>query len=231
MPGKSMGLRGRAVAVTLAAAIAAALVAGGVAYATIPDSSGVIHACYQKSGGALTVIDASVTNCAKSQTELNWNVQGPTGAQGPQGPAGAQGAAGPQGLQGLQGVQGPAGPSGTSHGYAANGGLVNYGTSPVKIGSLSLPAGKYLVWATGTVEDSNVITGHDCVLASGGTTLQEEKVTTTTGPYAATAMSFSVPLTLSSASSVELDCSSATDNSMSAGAEVSITAVALDALN
>ena len=218
----------------MAAAAVAALVAGGVAYATIPDSSGVIHGCYQKSGGALSVIDASVTGCAKTQTELQWNVQGPTGLQGPQGPAGAQGPVGPQGPQGgqgAQGLQGPAGPSGTSHGYAAAGVLVNYGTSPVKVASLSLPAGTFLVWATGTVLDSNVGTGHDCVLASGGTTLQENKVTTTTGPYAATAVAFSVPLKLSSAGSVELDCSSATDNSMSAGADVTITAVALDALN
>ena len=178
MPGKRLETRGRGLLVTMAAAVVAALVAGGVAYATIPDSSGVIHGCYQKSGGALSVINASVTGCAKTQTELQWNVQGPTGLQGPQGPAGAQGPVGPQGPQGgqgAQGLQGPAGPSGTSHGYAAIGGLVNYGTSPVKVASLSLPAGTFLVWATGTVLDSNVGTGHDCVLASGGTPLQENK--------------------------------------------------------
>jgi hypothetical protein len=233
MPGKAMGTRGRGrgLLITLAAAVAAALVGGGIAYATIPDSTGVIHGCYQKSGGSLSVIDAGVTTCAKSQTELDWNVQGPTGPQGPQGPQGAQGPVGPQGLQGPQGAQGPAGPSGTSHGYAATGGIVNYGTSPVKVASLSLPAGTYLVWATGTVFDSNVTTGHDCVLSSGGTTLEEEKVTTTTGPYAGTAVSYSEPLTLAGAGSVEVDCSSATDNSMSAGADVDITAVALDALN
>ena len=123
MPGKRLETRGRGLLVTMAAAVVAALVAGGVAYATIPDSSGVIHGCYQKSGGALSVINASVTGCAKTQTELQWNVQGPTGLQGPQGPAGAQGPVGPQGPQGgqgAQGLQGPAGPSGTSHGYAAN---------------------------------------------------------------------------------------------------------------
>ncbi len=210
-------------------AVAAALAVAGVAYATIPDGNGVIHGCYAKSGGSLRVIDASVTNCKSTETSLDWNVQGPAGPQGPQGPQGLQGDPGPTGPQG---PAGPAGPSGTSHAYAATGGQANYGFSPVKVQSLSLPAGTYLVWATGTVSDSNMGTGHDCTLVSGGTTLQEEKVTTSLGAYAATAISFSAPLTLTSSGSVELDCSSATDNSGSAGAfGVAITAVALDALN
>src|ERR1043165_3918851 len=83
-------------------AAAALLVAVGVAYATIPDGTGVIHGCYAKSGGSMRVIDASVTNCAKTETSLNWNVQGPQGAQGPQGPAGTQGPPGPQGSTGPQ---------------------------------------------------------------------------------------------------------------------------------
>jgi Collagen triple helix repeat (20 copies) len=236
MPGATMGMKGRGLFVTLVAAVAAALVGGSIAYATIPDSSGVIHGCYQKSGGSLSVIDAQVTPCGKSQTELDWNVQGPTGPQGPQGPQGAlgpQGDPGPTGPAGPQGQQGPAGPSGTSHAYSTTGGFVQYGTSPVQVASLSLPAGTYLVWATGIVVDGNVTTGHDCVLASGGTTLEEEKVTTTTGPYAATAVSFSEPVTLSSAGSVVVKCSSATDNSANAneGADVDITAVTVDALN
>ena len=69
----------------------------GVAYATIPDASGVIHACYSKSGGSLRVIDASVTTCKSGETSLSWSVQGIPGPQGPQGPAGPQG---PQGEPG-----------------------------------------------------------------------------------------------------------------------------------
>jgi hypothetical protein len=61
-------------------------VAGGVAYATIPDGDGAIHACYSKSGGALRVVDDSVTNCKASETSLSWSVTGPAG---PPGPAGA----------------------------------------------------------------------------------------------------------------------------------------------
>jgi hypothetical protein len=234
MPGKTT--RTRRVVVTLLGVGAAALAGGGIAYATIPDASGVIHGCYQKSGGSLSVIDAAVTTCAKSQTELDWNVQGPTGPQGPQGPQGAQGPTGPQGdpgPTGATGPQGPAGPSGTSHAYSATGGFVQYGTTPVQVASLSLPAGTYLVWATGNVVDGNMTTGHDCVLSSGGTTLEEEKVTTTTGPYAATTVSFSEPVTLASAGSVKVTCSSATDNSANAneGAVIDITAVTVDALN
>lgn len=71
--------------------------AAGIAYASIPDSSGTIYACYTKSGGALRVIDASVTNCKQGEQLLSWNVQGVPGPQGPQGP---QGPPGPQGEPG-----------------------------------------------------------------------------------------------------------------------------------
>ena len=65
--------------VGLVGAGALALVAGGVAYATIP-SNNVIDACYTRSGGTLRVIDATVTNCKASETSLAWNVQGVQGA-------------------------------------------------------------------------------------------------------------------------------------------------------
>lgn len=53
----------------------------GIAYAAIP-SGGVINGCYQKSSGALRVIDAGTT-CKKGETSLDWNVEGATGAVGP----------------------------------------------------------------------------------------------------------------------------------------------------
>ena len=71
-----------------------ALVAVTVASATIPDSGGVIHGCYTKSGGSLRVIDASVTNCKSTETSLNWS------QTGPKGPTGSMGAAGPPGPAG-----------------------------------------------------------------------------------------------------------------------------------
>jgi hypothetical protein len=52
------------------------LVVGGIAFATIPDSSGVIHGCYSKNNGALRVIDDSVSQCSNKENALNWNARG-----------------------------------------------------------------------------------------------------------------------------------------------------------
>jgi hypothetical protein len=83
------------------AAAVAAIAAGGVAYATIPDGGGVFHACV--SGlGTIRLIDPSTGGkCLKGETAVQWNQQGP---QGPQGP---------QGIQGPRGPQGPPGPAGS----------------------------------------------------------------------------------------------------------------------
>jgi Collagen triple helix repeat (20 copies) len=100
---------------------AAALVFGAVAFASIPDGSGVIHTCYGKSGGSLRVIDATNTSCGANELSLNFNQQGPAGAQGPvgatgpQGPkgdTGATGATGPKGDPGATGATGPKGDPG-----------------------------------------------------------------------------------------------------------------------
>jgi len=67
--------------------------------ASIPDGSGVIHACYNTSlahgspTGALRVIDTSAVNgrCASWEAPLSWaqrGVTGPTGATGARGPTG-----------------------------------------------------------------------------------------------------------------------------------------------
>ena len=82
---------------------AAAVLAGGVAYATIPDSQGVIHGCYTPNPtGQLRVIDTDKgQTCKTGEQALSWNQtgpQGPSGAQGPSGPAGPPGTAGPTSL-------------------------------------------------------------------------------------------------------------------------------------
>jgi hypothetical protein len=57
----------------LAAVIILAL-AGAGAYASIPDSSHVIHGCYKTVGGDLRVIDPSAgQNCLPSENPLGWN--------------------------------------------------------------------------------------------------------------------------------------------------------------
>jgi len=53
----------------------ALLAAGGIAYASIPDSTGVIHGCYLKKNGALRVIDSDTSAAcdAKKELPLNWS--------------------------------------------------------------------------------------------------------------------------------------------------------------
>jgi hypothetical protein len=96
-----------------AVAVAVMLVAGGVAYATIPDSNNVIHSCYTTKGGSLRVIDPGAgESCNLKESPLDWNAQGPTGPTGPAGAQGQTGPTGPAGSQGPKGDQGPAGISG-----------------------------------------------------------------------------------------------------------------------
>ena len=134
------------------------LAVGGIAYATIPDGGGVIHGCYQKNQGTLRVIDNGTTQtCSSSETPLNWSQTGPQG---------------PQGAQGPQGSQGHQGPSGSSHAYSTSNEASQTLISPNSntITKLTLPAGAYVVWATGSVVRSGIFntTGSDndvkCVL-------------------------------------------------------------------
>jgi hypothetical protein len=61
------------------AVIVCGLVAAGVAVATIPDSSGIIHGCYQTNSGNLRVVDNGVQGCRPSETVISWNAVGPRG--------------------------------------------------------------------------------------------------------------------------------------------------------
>ena len=73
---------GFAVAVTLG-------IAAGVGYAAIPDSHGVIHACYDRIKGDLRVANPhnpKLGACvAGKENPLDWNQQGPPGPQGESG--------------------------------------------------------------------------------------------------------------------------------------------------
>src|SRR4051794_19369748 len=88
---------------------------GGVARGTIPDSGGVIRACYQKNHGDLRVIDTAKDKCNPSEIALSWNQTGPTGPKGdtgPTGPTGPKGDTGPTGPTGPKGDTGPTGATG-----------------------------------------------------------------------------------------------------------------------
>src|SRR5213083_501079 len=70
------------------------LLASSVAVAAIPDSTGIIHGCYQQRTGDLRILDTNATGCRSDELAIQWN------QTGPQGPAGPQGAPGPAGLAG-----------------------------------------------------------------------------------------------------------------------------------
>jgi uncharacterized membrane protein len=137
---------------TVAVGIVALAVSAGVAtlaYASIPDGNGVIHACYGVNGhgqvdgnASLRVIDPASTNtngqaCKNNEKALDWSQTGPTGATGPQGPQGPTGATGPQG------------PEGSGHAFiATTQGHVTIHHNLANIVTLTgLPAGNYLVWS------------------------------------------------------------------------------------
>jgi hypothetical protein len=94
--------------------VAVALTAvGGVAYASIPDSAGVITACRQNVNGGLRLIDPSAgAHCTPAETLVTWNQGGPTGPKGPAGDKGPLGDKGPTGDKGAVGDAGPAGDQG-----------------------------------------------------------------------------------------------------------------------
>ena len=111
----------------LAAVVLGATVAGGVAWATIPDAGGVYTACQQNTTGALRLIDPTLpgtsllSHCNPAETQVTWNQMGepgpvgpagPTGPAGPKGDEGATGPSGPAGAPGAPGAQGPPGATG-----------------------------------------------------------------------------------------------------------------------
>jgi hypothetical protein len=108
----------RDIAAAAAGAVAATVLAGGAAWAAIPDSGGVVHTCYSQSNGTWRPVDYPATKCKGGETQLDIDQKGVKGDTGLQGPAGLKGdkgdtgATGPQGERGLQGEQGIQGPKG-----------------------------------------------------------------------------------------------------------------------
>lgn len=80
--------------------VAVLLLAGGAAYALASSTPSTITVCVKHTGGALY----QAKKCAKHDSRLSWNKQGPAGARGV---TGAIGATGPQGPKGDTGPQGP----------------------------------------------------------------------------------------------------------------------------
>jgi len=63
--------------VKLIAGVAAGLLVGGagtaVVLASVPDTTGTIHACYANSGGQMRIIDSPSQTCSGSETAVSWN--------------------------------------------------------------------------------------------------------------------------------------------------------------
>ena len=117
-------------AIAVTTAVLATGIAGTVAVASIPDTGGQFHGCYNNKTGALRVIDPSKSgtqgNCVTSpasqaETGITWNQTGPQGLAGPVGPAGPQGPKGDTGATGAMGATGPTGPTGANGNTVLNG--------------------------------------------------------------------------------------------------------------
>jgi hypothetical protein len=131
-------------------ALAGVLALGGAAWATTPDSGGVISGCYTKSSGSLRVIDTGVgQGCdTRKESPLSWN------QTGPQGPAGATGPRGPSDAWNVS--------------SGVNDAVRIQPNNTVTVASLSLPAGDFFVEAKTAIGGTGAYT---CYLTSGDDTL------------------------------------------------------------
>ena len=195
----------KTILVTLVAAGVA--LGAGIAYASIPDSNGVIHGCYANKDGSLRVIDTGSGDAcdSKKETALDWSQKGPTG------------------------------PSGTSHGYYSYGGLTSFttlGGSFATVGKLAgLPAGTYVVTARGILEDQPKNQEAECKLVGGGSDVQETLIDTFATGSPRLPFTLSAAVTLASAGSIETECDSNDSGGFASALDVSMTAVAVDAVN
>jgi hypothetical protein len=205
--------------IAIGAAAGCVLTAGGwfTAYASIPDSSGVIHGCYTKASGSLRVIDTgAAATCRVGETPLDWSQTGP---------------------QGSQGTQGPQGPAGATHAWAATSASVVAPSDPnellgIDVVSVSnLPPGNYVAWVAG---ETNVTgTGEDfseCALNASGAIIQQQDLELNPpdrGTYALTGAA-----NLPNGGSISLNCG---NNIPGRGAidfvNNSLTVIQVDAIN
>src|ERR1700735_661728 len=132
-------------------AVVGSVLVGGVAFAAIPDSNGVINGCYQKNVGNLRVIDPSAgDSCRPSEVPISWSQIGPQGPQGQKGDTGDTGPAGPAGPAGPKGDTGATGPQGVPGNLALAG--------------KSCPSGEVVTGfnASGDIICTPVSVGHTC---------------------------------------------------------------------
>jgi hypothetical protein len=185
----------------LVAALVLAAVATTTVWAAIPEPDGTINGCYAKKGGKLRVVKAGKP-CKKRERSLAWSQTGPAGAAGPAGPAGPRGPAGPKGAKGD--------PGGPGNVYTASGFDELSTSDTLTLGALDLPAGRYVVFATGNaVSDAAETATVSCGLESDED-VYGELVQTVPATQSVTVDAHQ-PLELSSAQEVRVTCDVDTD--------------------
>ena len=77
-----------------AALLVVSAAAGGIAWASVPDSNGVIHGCYSVNGAKATngtqlnIINSDAASCSKGKQAVTWNQTGQDGTDGAPGISG-----------------------------------------------------------------------------------------------------------------------------------------------
>ena len=168
--------------------------AGGIAYATIPDGGGVIHACYQKNQGALRVIDTDkAQTCSSSENPLIWSQTG---------------------QQGQPGQQGPPGPTGPSDVWSVDGydaGFKNLAPAQTWVNlatTSTLPAGNYSVQAEAEADSTlSISTDYSCDLVDSSTNVYQDTRATSSGDWVT--IPVQAVVTLASSDTISLRCDSA----------------------
>ncbi len=128
------------------------LVAGG-GYA-LASGGNSITLCVSKDGGGVY----KAKKCQKGDSKLTFSKRGPAGpkgARGSQGPQGTQGTPGTQGVPGTPGTPGAPGAPGPSNAYSDLGTTTALtGTGDTTLATVNLPAGRYILNASGTMSDA-----------------------------------------------------------------------------
>jgi hypothetical protein len=170
--------RGRNIGAILGVCLA--LLLGTAALAAIPGAGGLITGCYNRTSGALRVIDAQAVpaqKCTTKETQLTWNQTGPQGLTGPQGTPGLQGPQGLPGPQGLKGDTGATGPQGLP-GVAGP-------TGPIGATGATGPQGpvgpKGINWRDEWLPDTTYQVG-DAVSSGGGSFIATQTTSAQPGP-------------------------------------------------
>ena len=190
------------------------------ALASIPDASGVFHACYHKSSANMRIIDSAVDSCKNNETEVTWSKVGPPGATG------------------QTGATGPAGPTGPSDAYVkdqkSSFGAVTISTSALtNILTLSaVPPGSYVLFASAAISGPVTLTNTSCTLTNGAGVSISNSVQVTTpasGSFTFAAIPINTSITLASATDISISCRTSSANVVSQPS--TITAIKVGALH